>query len=152
MQPSMCAINSIDTSDSGVSYPVCLLPIETLLPTEQHSPESASALAAQIEQAGTWTTPILVDEKLLFVLDGHHRLAAAGQLGLASLPCVLLACDDPRLELSAWDPAAIILIDDVVNAALTGNLFPPKTTRFRLSPAPGHTVFPLTSLRRKHLF
>ncbi|WP_207001543.1 ParB N-terminal domain-containing protein [Trinickia mobilis] len=148
MQQSNCVISSVDTNDSGANYPTSLIPIDDLLRSEEHCPATATALAARIEQAGTWTTPILVEDTLLFVMDGHHRLAAARQLGLDSLPCVLLAYNDPRLELSAWDPEATVLPDDVVNAALTGNLLPQKTTRHRLSPEPARIVIPLASLRR----
>jgi L-serine kinase (ADP) len=143
----MSAITPIETGDACVRYPARLVRLDDLRPTEAHYRELARALAARIERARVWTTPLWVEENVLLVMDGHHRLAAARRLGLVHLPCVVLGYDNPRLELSTWDPERKICADDIVNAALSGKLLPQKTTRHRLTPAPRPVAIPLSALR-----
>lgn len=53
-----------------------------------HSPEQVTQLVASIREFG-FTNPILIDEADT-VIAGHGRLAAAQELGLDSVPCIVL--------------------------------------------------------------
>lgn len=127
---------------------VALLPRNGLLPHEQHDPDRARDLTAEIEACGLWTAPLLVERQHLIILDGHHRWEAAKCLGLTAVPAVLISYGDPRLSLTSWRPEERWVPRDVIACALTGNLFPVKTTRHILRPACDTVAVRLADLRR----
>lgn len=53
-----------------------------------HSPEQIAQLVASIQEFG-FTNPVLIDETDTLIA-GHGRLAAAQELGLDSVPCIVL--------------------------------------------------------------
>lgn len=57
--------------------------------------EKVDAIALSIEDIGIMQ-PIVVRKHGSFyqVLSGHHRLAAAKQCGISSIPCIIAECDD----------------------------------------------------------
>lgn len=127
-------------------YDIEYLKVSKLLATELHDLEKADNLFAKILDAGIWTTPILVEYSSLAVMDGHHRLAVALLLGLKRVPAVRIRYDDPRVILSAWRLGDSYCPQDIINAALSGTLFPIKSTRHDLAvPLPRVSV-PLTDL------
>jgi DNA modification methylase len=67
--------------------------LETLEPyarnSRTHSPEQVAQLVASIREYG-WTNPVLIDERG-GVIAGHGRIIAARQLGMAEVPCIVLA-------------------------------------------------------------
>jgi ParB/Sulfiredoxin domain len=68
-----------------------------------HSDAQVGQIAASIQQFG-FTNPLLVDERLRLIA-GHGRLAAALKLGLAEVPCLLIAglSDEQRRALIIAD-------------------------------------------------
>jgi hypothetical protein len=50
-------------------------------------------LMTSIETYGV-LAPLVVQQGTNTIVDGHHRLRAAQELGLSSVPCVLVECDD----------------------------------------------------------
>lgn len=78
-----------------------------------HSAEQITRIAASIGKYG-WTVPILVDSNK-GVIAGHGRLLAALQLGLKTVPVIilnhlsqnqrkaLLIADNRLAELASWD-------------------------------------------------
>ncbi|MCE6078513.1 hypothetical protein GOZ89_25245 [Agrobacterium vitis] len=114
--------------DSRVEF----LNISKLLPTEEHIKRKADELHAKIESEGFWTHPILVLEREYVVLDGHHRCAAAALLGLTVVPSLLVSSTSPRLKLECWRDGEAVTIEEVVSRGISGDLFPPKTTKFSL--------------------
>ena len=79
-----------------------------------------------------WIQPICVERNTFAVLDGHHRLNAAIQLGLARVP--VRAFDYATVQLDSWRPEIIPTREDVLRRALSGFLHPPKTTRHSFEP------------------
>lgn len=126
---------------------LALIGTAQILPTEEHDPAHAAALAQQIAALQLWTVPVLVLQEAPVLLDGHHRLAAARRLGLLRVPAYLLAKDDPRLSLRGWRPGEAPTMADVLAHATRGTLFPPKTTRFEVAVPRPETQIPLTLLR-----
>lgn len=84
-----------------------------------HSEEQIAQIAASIREFG-WTNPVLIDEHG-GIIAGHCRVAAAGQLGIDQVPCIVLAglteaqkrayiIADNKLALNAgWDEELLAL-------------------------------------------
>ena len=106
-----------------------LLSIADLRPHEEHDPEHAAHLAMKISCTGLWTTPIIVEQSLKTILDGHHRFAAARGLGLRLIPSFLVDYRDPEISTSSWRNEIVISRKDVMRAGGTGRLLPKKTSR-----------------------
>lgn len=111
------------------------LPLQGLHRHEQIDLTRAAALLKDIGAAGTWTQPLLVEQHSSVVLDGHHRFWCACQLGLVSIPAILIEYCDPDLTLETWRADYPVTMDDVLTAARTGDLLPIKTSRHRLARA-----------------
>ena len=65
-----------------------------------------------------------------------HRFAVAKRLELARIPAVCIDyLNDDTVELELWPASSLESISkqDVVDMALSSNLYPPKTTRHRIS-------------------
>lgn len=54
-----------------------------------HSPEQVARIAASITEFG-WTNPVLIDETG-GIIAGHGRVMAAQKMGMADVPCIVLA-------------------------------------------------------------
>ena len=78
----------------------------------------------------------MVDGATGTILDGHHRFEIARRLDLQCLPCVVVDyLDDDSITLLLWPNSdrEAITKDDVIQAGLSGDLMPPKTSRHLLS-------------------
>lgn len=104
-----------------------LVPPSLLRPTEEIAPARVGEVIALILDRQGWTQPICVECDTLAVLDGHHRLTAAIQLGLARVPVRLY--DYASVQLISWRPEITPTREEVLRRALSGRLYPPKTTR-----------------------
>lgn len=87
-------------------------------------------LAESIRENGV-LQPILVDATTKVILDGHHRFNAAKRLGMQDIPALLVDYED-EVEVFARRPDVPVSKQLVVETALRGELFPPKTTRHAL--------------------
>ncbi len=103
--------------------------IQELKPTEHINPGRMRALAAQIQQMGIWTTPIMVHDHSGVIMDGHHRFHAAHLLQLKQVPCLRLSYDDPNLCVVRWAGGAPFPPRKVLQAGLSGALLDFKTTK-----------------------
>lgn len=104
-----------------------LVPPSLLRPTEDIVPTRVGEVIELILDRQAWTQPICVENNILAVLDGHHRLNAALQLGLARVPVRFF--DYTTVQLASWRPEITPTRQDVLRRALNGLLYPPKTTR-----------------------
>jgi hypothetical protein len=127
-------------------YRVQLLPIDALRMHEEHDPDYALALSGVIRSDGIISRPVVVEERTMTLLDGHHRVAALTSLGCRYAPCILLDYDDPRITLDSWQPAQSVCRAAVLHAAIHGPLLPPKTSRHRFTPDLGEISIGLDSL------
>jgi hypothetical protein len=110
---------------SGTSF--VLISPSDLCPTEAFRPEQVRAVIALIVAGQAWTQPICVEHETLAILDGHHRHAAAMQLGLVRVPVRMF--DYNHVGLGSWREDWCPTRADVLQRARDGNLYPPKTTR-----------------------
>ena len=115
-----------------------LIPPRLLRPTEETVRGRIGEVIALILAEQAWTQPICVERDTLAVLDGHHRLATAIQLGLSRVPVRLYDYD--TVPLASWRPGIVPTRGEVLRRALAGHLYPPKTTRHSFAPEPPASV------------
>ena len=112
------------------------MPVETLLPHEQVEGKQVDKLERMTLRWKAYTKPLLIDRKTGTLLDGYHRAEVAQRMELLCLPCVLVDyLEDARVTLTVWPNCGRDSLEkeEVVEAALAGELFPPKTSRHLLS-------------------
>ena len=115
---------------------VQLIPVEVLKPHEQVIQKKVDQLERMTIRWDAYTKPLLVDGATGTILDGHHRFEIARRLDLQCLPCVVVDyLDDDSITLLLWPNSDRegITQDDVIQAGLSGDLMPPKTSRHLLS-------------------
>ena len=115
---------------------VQLIPVEVLKPHEQVIQKKVDQLERMTIRWDAYTKPLLVDGATGTILDGHHRYEIARRLDLQCLPCVVVEyLDDDSITLLLWPNSdrEAISKDDVIQAGLSGDLMPPKTSRHLLS-------------------
>ena len=125
--------NSSNSSDKIDNIKLVNCSIKEILISEKINIGRAKSLLDKIKSEGVWTKPILVGKKHRVVMDGHHRLWVAQNLGLRHVPCLLLSYDHKNLTLSRWDGGSEIHPEVVIAAALSGELLEYKTTKHVLS-------------------
>ena len=112
------------------------MPVEVLRPHEQVIQKKVDQLERMTIRWDAYTKPLLVDGATGTILDGHHRFEIARRLDLQCLPCVVVDyLDDDSITLLLWPNSDRegITKDDVIQAGLSGDLMPPKTSRHLLS-------------------
>ena len=112
------------------------MPVEILKPHEQVIQKKVDQLERMTIRWDAYTKPLLVDGATGTILDGHHRFEIARRLDLQCLPCVVVDyLDDDSITLLLWPSSDRegITKDDVIQAGLSGDLMPPKTSRHLLS-------------------
>lgn len=122
-----------------------LISPSSLAPTEEIDPIWAAELRRQILELGQWTVPIAIEKDALFVMDGHHRLSVALDLGLAAVPVVPL--DYSTVKLECWRPEETVTPMQIFAMAQSGRKFPCKTTRHIFERSLPNCAIPLASLR-----
>ncbi len=96
---------------------------------EQVESERLHQIIEEIRRAGRLRHPILVDKRSWVILDGHHRFRAYKELGFETIPCVLVDYQSDIVSVRARRPDIPVSKDEVIRRALSGRLFPPKTTQ-----------------------
>ncbi|MAQ05071.1 MAG: hypothetical protein CMA50_04510 [Euryarchaeota archaeon] len=128
-----------------------LVPLEILRPHEQILPKKVDQLERITHRWNAYTKPLLLDRTTGTILDGHHRYNVAKRIGLLCVPCVLIDyLDDDSIELDLWPNSGrdSISKQDVIDAALSGELMHPKTSRHRLSDHLPPIAVPLSRLKQ----
>jgi hypothetical protein len=77
--------------------------------------------------------PILVDSSSFAVLDGHHRLEALKELKAFFVPVFLVHYPSKKIKVKQRRKEIPVSKGIVVRKALSGKLFPRKTTKHVLS-------------------
>jgi hypothetical protein len=121
--------NSIDRPESQPPIEVMLVELDKMLPTEEVEPVFVDTLVAGMRVSGVWTHPLLLEERTLAILDGHHRFEAAKRIGLRWVPAVRVSYSDPRIHLESWRPGLRFEPADILDCARKGHLLPYKSTR-----------------------
>jgi hypothetical protein len=113
-----------------------LVPLEVLRPHEETIAKKVDELERMTHRWKAYVLPLVIDKNTGVILDGHHRHQVALRFNLLCLPCVLVDyTGDDTVELDVWPNCGrnSISKEEVIDAGLLGNLFPPKTSRHRLS-------------------
>lgn len=126
-----------------------LVPLSRLRAHEQTLTYKVSEIEHLTRQWGLYKKPLLVDRYSGAILDGHHRFEVAKKLNLKCVPCVLIDyVNDSSIGVDIWPYCGrnSITKQQVIKAALTGKLFPPKTSRHRISDGLPAISIPLSRL------
>ncbi len=118
-------------TDDAVVFAV--VPLSSLKEHERVVPSKVRALAAELRAKGLFRDPIWVARGSGVILNGHHRVAALRRLGAERAPAWLIDYDAGIVRLERWTPGPPISKEEVVRRGLTGDLFPPRTTRHVLA-------------------
>lgn len=111
---------------------VKLVPVNWLKPHEEIRVKPRDKLLDMTNRWGGFTKPILVDTHTGALLDGHHRLSVAKELGLKLIPAICLDyLNSELISLELWPNANIESIEkaEVIEMCLGNELYPPKTTK-----------------------
>jgi hypothetical protein len=126
-----------------------LIPIENLLPHEQVVPRRIEEVLQEITEHSGVPAPIVVAEGSWVVLDGHHRLEALRKLGAKRVPAWLVDYDDTAVSVEKWPDAKVRTNPTkkaIVKRAKKGMLYPPKTSRHKISKTLPQRITPLSEL------
>lgn len=111
---------------------VVMVEVNWLKPHEQIKSKARDKLLDMTKRWGGFTKPVLVDSVTGSLLDGHHRLSVAQELGLSKIPAICLdylSSEDITLELWPNTNLESITKSMVIQMCESGDLFPPKTTK-----------------------
>ena len=79
--------------------------------------------------------PIIVDRESMVILDGHHKWTAAKSLGLARVPVIMVDyLIDESVLVDVWPDCGkeSVTKTEVLEMGVSGDVFPPKTSRHTL--------------------
>ena len=111
---------------------VVMVEVDWLKPHEQIKSKARDKLLDMTKRWGGFTKPVLGDSVTGSLLDGHHRLSVAQELGLSKIPAICLdylSSEDITLELWPNTDFDSITKSMVIQMCESGDLFPPKTTK-----------------------
>jgi len=115
---------------------VRLVPLEWLKPHERIKERNRDKLLDMTKRWNGYTKPLIVDKVTGAILDGHHRFAVASILELKRIPviCVDYLADD-KITVDIWQGSdrETLSKKEVIEMSLSGDLFPPKTSRHTIS-------------------
>ena len=115
---------------------VDLVPIGWLKPHEEIREKNLNQLKDMTLRWDGYTKPLLVDKTTGAILDGHHRYNVGLQLELIRLPVLKTDyMNDENVQVTVWPNSDMenLTKQDVIDMALSGNLYPPKTSKHVLS-------------------
>lgn len=119
----------MEEDDSLLNLRPVLIQIDQLKEHEDCDPAYLEELLEKIVRDGELKRPIIVDSRTMVILDGHHRFLCIKKLGKRYIPAYLIDYSRPEIEVYSWNNKEIITKERVIEAALTGKKFPPKSTR-----------------------
>ena len=127
-----------------------LVPIAWLRPHEEVKPRNVDTLHEMTLRWSAYTKPLLVDCETGTILDGHHRYHVGIRIGLSRLPVIKVNyLSDEGIELDLWPASTLesLTKQQVIDMALSGDVYPPKTSRHRFSDHLPPIAVPLDLLR-----
>ena len=86
------------------------VPVDALIPHEQHDPHRSGPLSGRLREQGVLRNPPIVtplppDDQRFVVLDGANRATAALEAGLPHIVVQVVRYEDPSLRLTTWHHA-----------------------------------------------
>jgi len=132
-----------------------IVPIDKLLPLELVFPTHLKNLEEMIDADGFMLKAIIVDRKTGTVLDGSHRYVYLKKRGYLEAPVYWIDYDDENVRVGTIlshrftiEGDCGISKDECRKRALSGNLFPPRTTRHFFTFRKSDISMPLSQLKR----
>ena len=113
---------------------VVLVETVSLRGHEEVIPDNLETRTSKLLSKGFYK-PIIVDRSSMVILDGHHKWTAAGRLGLARVPVIMVDyLDDEGVLVDVWPNCGrdSITKTEVLDMGSSEYLFPPKTSRHTL--------------------
>lgn len=113
-----------------------LVSLAWLKPHEQIKIRNRDKLLDMTIRWGGFTKPLLVDSKSGAILDGHHRHSIAIELELKRVPAILIDyLTDDSISVDVWPASGLdgLTKEEVISMSLSGELFPPKTSRHTIA-------------------
>ena len=128
-----------------------LLPVTELKVHEKTFSDRVQRIKKEILKSELVLTPLWIDKKRRIVLNGHHRLAALKELGCARVPVLLIDYDSCCVTVGICSAASISSINKsaVIEAAISGPLFPPRSSLHSLNFTPPNFSVPLSALKEQ---
>jgi hypothetical protein len=124
-----------------------LILISKLKPHEKTIPENLEKIKNEIYEKGYLANPVIIDQKNLVILDGHHRVKALELLGYKKVPACLVDYFAKEIKVFPRRLEISISKDIVIAKALAGEVFPHKTTKHLISGRPRSLNVTLKKLR-----
>lgn len=115
---------------------------------EETDPNHLREMFRAIEADGVLRKPLAVDFLTLVVLDGVHRLNVLKQLGCRRVPACLVDYSSDDIVVHSRDGRTISK-EEVIDAALSGKKFPPRTTWHMVKMADGSLVH-ISCIEKEH--
>jgi len=106
-----------------------VLDIYVLKQHEEVEEKRLAELYDEIKGDGFLKKAIAVDLNNHIIIDGHHRYNVIKALGCNRIPALLVDYFSPILKVLSWKGGGEISKTSVVEAGLSGKLFPARTTR-----------------------
>ena len=113
---------------------VVLVETVSLRGHEEVIPDNLETRISKLLRKGFYK-PIIVDRGSMVILDGHHKWTAAKSLGLARVPVILVDyLIDEGVLVDVWPDCGreSIAKTEVLEMGVSGDVFPPKTSRHTL--------------------
>ena len=101
---------------------------------EEVIPDNLETRTSKLLRKGFYK-PIIVDRGSMVILDGHHKWTAAKSLGLVRVPVILVDyLVDEGVLVDVWPDCGreSIAKTEVLEMGVSGDVFPPKTSRHTL--------------------
>ena len=115
---------------------VSLVDLDWLKPHEEIKIKNRDKLLEMTKKWGGFTKPLLVDSQTGSILDGHHRHSVAVCLNLKRVPAILIDyLSNDEISVDVWPGSGLetITTQQVIDMSLSGDLYPPKTSKHTIS-------------------
>ena len=115
---------------------VSLVDLDWLKPHEEIKIKNRDKLLETTKKWGGFTKPLLVDSQTGSILDGHHRHSVAVCLNLKRVPAILIDyLSNDEISVDVWPGSGLETItkQQVIDMSLSGDLYPPKTSKHTIS-------------------
>ena len=113
---------------------VVLVETVSLRDHEEVIPDNLETRTSKLLSKGFYK-PIIVDRESMVSLDGHHKWTAAKSLGLARVPVIMVDyLIDEGILVDVWPDCGkeSVTKTEVLEMGVSGDVFPPKTSRHTL--------------------
>ncbi|MEK7145870.1 MAG: ParB N-terminal domain-containing protein, partial [Patescibacteria group bacterium] len=106
-----------------------LMDLKKLRSHERTDSSKLKEVFLDLYETGILRQPVLVDEKNLIILDGHHRVKSLKMLGCKIVPAIMIDYNGKKVKVESFSKTLKISKKMVRKAALLANLLPPKTSK-----------------------